>query len=166
MLGALSTLALLAGGLRYIVSSELQRALEQPKQDITEIRDKDLGGLRKDFEYLRKDVDDIRFRMASDVFQPGAASSPKRIADARDTLLRRAIAIPRNLVSDAGTELLREASQGPVQMRNVWPSVTSVMRYISFIDAKADPSFDFGKKSAPPFSMFTGPSQGMAYFKD
>jgi hypothetical protein len=130
-------------GLHFVISSELRAAFEQPNKDFASLRDKDVGGMQKDIQYLRRDVDKILDRSATDTLSGGskrastANLNPADIKEAAQRGRTRNLPISVDSLTRNGQSVFDAGVRVP-STPEVWGALSELINYRTQLEKGAD----------------------------
>jgi hypothetical protein len=142
LLGVIIAIGTIVGGVsvasyeivKHVVSDELTHAFEQPNRDFASLRDRDVGGIRRDLDNMTGNVNRLQDWQTKVIFSgrtEGASRfTPEDIKTAAKQAVDRRISIPIDQVERASTSLL----QGEITPAK-WDAVTELANLRSFVNS-------------------------------
>ena len=123
--GIVATLAIIAGGIRFVVSSAITDALIAPSTTLTSLKEQGVS--------LRRDVDRLLDRSAQNIIKNPTAPAAD-LKDAANHLQQRKIEVPLQEVVSTGKTLLASGQPNPEQ----WQAFLAFVGYRSFLNGPGD----------------------------
>ena len=123
--GIVATLAIIAGGIRFVVSSAITDALIGPSTTLTSLKEQGVS--------LRRDVDRLLDRSAQNIIKNPAAPAAD-LKDAANHLQQRKIQTPVQEVVSTGKTLQAHGQPNSEQ----WQAFLAFVGYRTFLNAKPD----------------------------
>jgi hypothetical protein len=133
VLGILSILGILFAFLNYVVTNAVRTALTEPNTKLSS-QDKDIGQIRKDVEYMRRDVDRLLDHDAKQTLQTRASRkiTSEEIKTAAKWAVERRIPVDVETITKVSRPLFQDATTGG------WEATIALLNLRSFVNSTLD----------------------------